>query len=187
MVNVPWAVWPPCASTLTRLDTPSVTAKSWSVPPPFWSVSSTGWPARTTMDWGAKRSESPRVNVTCCASPDAADAGKAVRPGTRGAPQAAVRTPATTIKMLSCLCMSLNSFIVRREAGGDSQLSKAQPRGTILLPGTTTHRPLRCEVRAGSDRAGRPARQPDRHEQPVLANGSQITADQLGHTIYARP
>src|SRR6266542_6160964 len=106
IVNVPRAVRPPCASILTGLDTPSVTVKSWGRPPPFRSVSSTGWPARTTIEAGANCIELPTVTLTGWAPGGAAGAGiAATAPGplvVAAAPQAVIRaTPAMTTSRLS--------------------------------------------------------------------------------------
>src|SRR6266542_3239643 len=106
IVNVPRAVRPPCASILTGLDTPSVRAKSWGRPPPFRSVSSTGWPARTTIEAGANCIALPTVTVTGWAPAGAAGAGIAATAPeplvVAAAPQAVVRaTPAMATRATS--------------------------------------------------------------------------------------
>src|SRR5215471_19311801 len=87
------------------------------MPPPFRSVSSTGWPVRNERDCGRKLIELLTVNVICCAPAAEAGAGTAtLAPSplvTAVVPQADVRvTPAVRMSAASCLRMVRISFVV---------------------------------------------------------------------------
>ena len=49
------------------------------------------------------------------------------------------------------------------------------------------HSLVRGQVRASPECAGGLAREPDRHDQPVLAAGPQVPAEQRGHPVHPRP